>query len=407
MMKWAILLGSPDISGGSYVIFEHAIRAQKKGIEITIVTEEKVSMERLHWHPEARSLIWKTFSEVSNEIFDICIATWWRTVYEMTRVTASTYAYFVQSIESRFYEESEKPLRKLVESTYRLPLYKITEATWIKQYLKEKHNSEAYLVRNGIRKDIYSPIGESIAPREPGKLRVLVEGPIDVGFKNVPKTIELCRRSLADEIWLLTSSPIDSYTGVDRVFSRIPIFDTAKIYRSCDVIIKLSYVEGMFGPPLEMFHCGGTSITYNVTGHDEYIVADVNGLVAATDDDDQVIQYINLLKENPTKLNQLKTKALETAEQWPSWDQSSNEFIAAVQDICLNKPPIEQSKLRNDCQFYFDWYVIGEDYKNALAGHKSTARLIYHKLNNYLRTNHPKIHQFARTMKFKIIARKM
>ena len=52
------------------------------------------------------------------------------------------------------------------------------------------------------------------------------------------------------------------------------------IYRSCDVIVKLSYVEGMFGPPLEMFHCGGTSIVYDVTGHDEYIVHGKNGLVA-------------------------------------------------------------------------------------------------------------------------------
>lgn len=43
----------------------------------------------------------------------------------------------------------------------------------------------------------------------------------------------------------------------------------------------------MFGPPLEMFHCGGTSIVYDVTGHDEYIVHDKNGLVAKTDDDEK------------------------------------------------------------------------------------------------------------------------
>jgi hypothetical protein len=405
-MRWAILLGSPDISGGTYVIFEHAIRAQKKGIEVTIVTEEKVPMERLHWHPEARSIIWKTFSEVSNETFDICIATWWRTVYEMTRVAASTYAYFVQSIESRFYDESEKPLRKLVESTYRLPLYIITEATWIQRYLSDVHNAESYLVRNGIRKDIYSITGETIAPREPGKLRVLVEGPIDVGFKNVPKTIKLCRRSNADEIWLLTSSPIDSYNGVDRVFSRVPIFDTAKIYRSCDVIVKLSYVEGMFGPPLEMFHCGGTSITYNVTGHDEYIIADVNGLVAQTDDEEQVVNYINMLKENPERLARLKASALKTAEQWPSWDQSSSDFIAAIQDIYENRQKISQDVLRNNSEFYFDWYVIGENYKNELAGRKSIYRVIYQKLNNYLRIKHPRVHQFARKVKFRILERK-
>ena len=76
---------------------------------------------------------------------------------------------------------------------------------------------------------------------------------INSRIKNVPKTIEICRESEADEIWLLTSSAVDTYEGVDRVFSRLPIEDTAKVYRSCDVLVKLSLVEGMFGPPLEMF----------------------------------------------------------------------------------------------------------------------------------------------------------
>lgn len=402
-MKWAVLLGSPDISGGSYVIFEHCIRASKQGEDITIVTEEKVAMERLNWHPEAKILKWKTFGEAGEEVFDICIATWWRTVYEITRISAKTYAYFVQSIESRFYDESEKPLKQLVESTYRLPLHIITEATWIRDYLKSECNQSAYLVKNGIRKDIYSPQGKKVADRDPTKLRVLVEGPVDVGFKNVPKTIDLCKSSKADEIWLLTSSPVDSYPGVDRVFSRVPIFETAHIYRSCDVIIKLSYVEGMFGPPLEMFHCGGTSITYNVTGHDEYIVSGVNGLVANRDDDKQVVKFINMLKENPDKLNELKKNALQTAEQWNDWDEASRQFTEAVHDIIMNKPKVDQGELDKSHRFYFDWYVIAENYKNSnsIANNAFTE-----KVKRYLRVKHPKIHGKLRAIKFKWLVKR-
>lgn len=363
-MKWAFLLGSPDISGGSYVIFEHAIRAQRNGVHVTIITEEKVNMDRLHWHPEARELNWKTFDEAQEDFFDVCIATWWRTVYELYRVQARTYAYFVQSIESRFYTEEEKPLRKLVESTYALPLHFITEAKWIQKYLMEHYNKEAYLVLNGIRKDIYSEEGTSHAPREENKLRVLVEGPVDVHFKNVPKTIELCKQSKADEIWLLTSSPISSYPGVDRVFSRIPIFETPKVYRSCDVIVKLSYVEGMFGPPLEMFHCGGTSVTYNVTGHDEYIEAGINGIVIERDNEQAVTDSINKFKDEKDYLATLKANAMKTAEAWPSWDEASLEFEHAIADIVQNKRSISNKELKNYSQFMFDWYVIAEDYKN-------------------------------------------
>ena len=65
----------------------------------------------------------------------------------------------------------------------------------------------------------------------------------------------------------------------DRVFERVAVESTPVIYRSCDVLVKLSQVEGMYGPPLEMFHCGGTVVTYDVTGHEEYVEHGVNGLV--------------------------------------------------------------------------------------------------------------------------------
>lgn len=397
-MKWAFLLGSPDISGGSYVIFEHAIRATKLGAEVTIITEEHVNMDRLHWHPEARKLIWKTFREIDDIYFDVCIATWWRTVYELYRVRAGKYAYFVQSIESRFYEESERPLRKLVDSTYLLPLHIITEAKWIKEYLKYNFNQDAVLVPNGIRKDIYFEHGELIKNRENGRLRVLVEGPIDVPFKNVPKTIEICKKSNADEIWLLTSSPITSYPGVDKVFSQVPIFETPKIYRSCDVIIKLSYVEGMFGPPLEMFHCGGTSITYDVTGHDEYIVSGENGLVAPRDHDNKVLEYLNLLKESPEELERLKSEAIKTADAWPSWDEASKKFFDAVFDICNGAKINNGEIIEVQSKFYFDWYVIAEQAKSDSIIKEN----IYSILKSVVRNRLPKVFNILRKVKYKL-----
>lgn len=368
-MKLAITLGSPDISGGTYVIFEHAFRAKNKGIDVYIVTEEKVEQNRLEWHPEAKSLKWITYDDASSITFDVAIATWWRTVYELHRIKAVNYVYFVQSIESRFYKDSEKPLKKLVEATYMLPLIIITEAKWIKKYLEDNYDRKVALVENGIRKDIYTEDGESYAKRQEGLLRVLIEGPIDVPFKNVKKTIEIVRNSLADEVWLLTSSKIASYEGVDKVFSQVPIFDTPKIYRSCDIIVKLSYVEGMFGPPLEMFHCGGTAITYDVTGHDEYIVNGTNALVAKTDCESDVIEYINSLKKDRSLLSNYKNGARNTACLWPSWEESSSKFIEQIHNISKSDG-INQHKLEKLSKFYFDFYVIAEDYKNELEGNR-------------------------------------
>lgn len=400
-MKIVFLMGSPDISGGTYVIFQHALALMREGHEVSIIPLEEPTEKRLQWYSEAAQFTWETFDGAADREYDMAIATWWKTVYEMHRVKAKRYVYFVQSIESRFYVEEEKPLRQLVEATYMLPLYIITEATWIKNYLFDKYRQEAWLARNGIRKDIYTPEGESYGRREEGKLRVLVEGTVESEFKNIPRTVELCRQSEADEIWLMTPSSIKSYDGVSRVFSRVPILETARVYRSCDVLVKLSYVEGMFGPPLEMFHCGGTSITYDVTGHDEYIKNGENAIVIPTDHEEEVVEAINRLKLDKNELARLKKNAAQTAAEWPDWEMSSAAFIRALSDIAGRPERISQQQLEIETKFHFDSYVIGENYRLQLPMGKQSALM---KLKWYLKVNHSGLFYALKKIKTKLFA---
>lgn len=381
-MKCIFTLGSPAIGGGTNVIFEHASKMAKEGEDVYIVTDRKIEPEEYAWHTSAHLLKWVTYDDIKDEEFDMAVATWWRTVYELYRVKSKRYVYFVQSIESKFYKDNEQGVKMLAEMTYMLDMKVITEATWIKEYLA-KYGVDAYLVHNGIRKDIFALEGDTY---KKGKgLRVLVEGPVDVDFKNVPKTINLVKQSDADEIWLLTSSKIDSYPGVDKVFSQVPPVDCAKIYRSCDVIVKLSYIEGMFGPPLEMFHCGGTAIVYDVTGHDEYIEHNKNGLVVKTDDDEKVVEYINKLKHDSKLLNKLKKGAIATAKSWVSWEESSMNFYKTVKKL-NEMPSVTQEVLETKSKFFFDVYVKYE------TKDLSIKRFVGRRL----RTNHPRIYKFYR-----------
>ncbi|MGC6655336.1 MULTISPECIES: glycosyltransferase family 4 protein [Pantoea] len=333
MNNIAFLLWSPDISGGTNVIFEHATRLLAMGNKITIITDDKPNKSRLEWFPGAEKLTWLTYSEAEILQFDLVIATWWRTVFYLNKIKSKKYAFFVQSIESRFYPENEVTLRTLVDLTYSLQVNFITEATWIKDHLKKYYDQDAHLVRNGISKSYFNSTIEPKSARVPGKLRVLVEGPLNVSFKNTELALNLCKKSNADEIWFVTSTEIGAYPNIDRLFSRIPISEIGSIYASCDVLVKLSTVEGMFGPPLEMYHTGGTSISYDVTGYDEYIEHDFNGLISFNRDDNEVIGFLNHLKNNPEKLDTLKKNALLTAEKWPDWESSSSEFATVCQDI--------------------------------------------------------------------------
>ena len=395
-MKIAFLLGSPDISGGTYVIFEHAIRAKKYGYDISIVTNEKIDQNRLNWHPESKILDWITYNDLETKKFDIVIATWWQTIFSLHKVNAKTYIYFVQSIESKFYPEYEVALKRLVESTYSLELPVITEATWIKEYIEDIYPSDVFLAHNGIRKDIYHLNVEPIQQREKGKLRVLVEGPLGVSFKNVEKTIELCLKSDADEVWLLTSSDIKTYKNITRTFSRVPIQETAKIYSSCDVLVKLSYVEGMFGPPLEIFHCGGTAIVYDVTGHDEYIVNGKNGIVVARDDEKEVINYLNALKKDNDFLESLKKGATETAKNWIDWETSSNTFRKKVELISKNH--IDSSKrIRKLTEFHMLNYMAFEDF--IKKNYKYALIKSLHNIKEKIKFKYPKLFLFLKKLK--------
>lgn len=331
MKKICFLVGSVAISGGTYVIFQHACYLQSRGFKVTLAVQEPFTSATYSWHPDAALLSIVAFEDAKSATYDLVIGTWWKTALALAEFRADRYAYFVQSVESRFYPEHEVPLRRLVESTYQLPVHYVTEVAWIERYLSEQHGQRADVIRNGVRKDLYYP--KERASSSSNGLRILVEGPFRVRFKNVGKTIQLVRRAGIRDITLLTSSPVNWVPGVAKVYSRVPITAVPDIYRSCDVLVKLSTVEGMFGPPLEMFHSGGTAVVYDVSGYDEYIVHGTNALVAPMGNEDAVVQYLRQLMEDHDLLVRLKKNAQSTAEQWPSWEASSAAFLCWAESV--------------------------------------------------------------------------
>lgn len=378
-MKILFILGSLAISGGHYVVLQHAEYARAAGHEVTLAVLNRDDHAHLAWHPSLATLKILQIGDlrgVEDEKFDIAIATYWRTALELHRFNARQYAYFVQSIESRFYDESQARMRRLVDRTYDLGLPGITEASWIQRHLQQQHGSAYRLAHNGIRKASYAELGAAHAPRMPGKLRVLVEGPFGSVIKNTGRTVRLAARSRANETWLLTSSDVSWYPGVKRVFSRVPIDQVAEVYRSCDVIVKLSLVEGMFGPPLEMFHCGGTAVVYDVSGHDEYIVHGGNAMVAAMHDEAAVVAHLNRLCDDPQLLAQLKESARATAADWPDWPQASSMFLAHLDALLAGEPVLRERLVARTMALFDEFEAELRPRVAQGAGHGAAAPML-------------------------------
>ena len=70
------------------------------------------------------------------ERFDVAVATWWETTLHLSRSGADRYAYFVQSMEDRFYGPDTAE-RAAAAMTHALPVAMLTEARWIADQLEE------------------------------------------------------------------------------------------------------------------------------------------------------------------------------------------------------------------------------------------------------------------------------
>ena len=339
--SWAIILYGLGISGGANVIYQHAAYAVKQGIEVVFLTKDGQDQNTASWHKSASLFDYKNLEDAYDEKYDVVIATEWKSAFDCYHIKADKYFYFVQSIESRFFYNQDCLLAYVANMTYEMDFNYITEATWIKNHLNNKYHKEASLVLNGIDKDIFC-VGVN-KRKDSDVTRFLVEGSVSNWLKNVDKTIELCNKAGAEEIWLVTPDDIEDYPGVDKVFSKVPMSDMPSIYKSCDVLVKLSLVEGMFGPPLEMFHCGGTAITYDIEGSDEYLINEYNSIVVKKNDESSVVDAIKRLATDKELLNKLKKNAQRTANDWIDWDKSSTEFY----EIVSSSPKISEQAYKN------------------------------------------------------------
>jgi hypothetical protein len=125
--------------------------------------------------------------------------------------------------------------------------------------------------------------------------------------------------------------------GADHVVGPLAQRELAALYATSDVVVKLSRVEGMYGPPLEAFHMGATCVTTEVTGHEEYIEHGVNALVCDWDDPRGTARQLDLLARDRVLLHRLRLGALDTANTWPTWEQAG-EFMAGALHTIRREP---------------------------------------------------------------------
>jgi glycosyltransferase involved in cell wall biosynthesis len=185
---------------------------------------------------------------------------------------------------------------------------------------------------NGVDTSQFSP---SVLPLSPkgNKVRVLIEGPGGIDFKRVDDAFRMTDGIDSIEIWYVCSDGITKPNWkYDRIFNTVPFKQMPSIYRSCDILLKVSAVEGFFGPPLEMMACGGTCIVSNVTGHDEYVIDKENALIINIGDIEAGKHALTLLVTDTNLRLKLSKNGILTSQKF-DWAIQHPKFETALLEL--------------------------------------------------------------------------
>lgn len=327
-MKIGYIIPNCDVSGGISVVCQHANRLAKRGHQVFLLSAEKA--KPMDWFPDQCVPVfglndWKG-------ALDVLVATGWSTSFLLCGISAKVKCYFVQSDETRFHPP-ESRWRHLTALTYYFGVNYLTEAKWIKHWLNETFGHSVELVPNGLDPAVFHKC-DALEPR--GKRpRILLEGAINLPYKGMSEAFEVVRPMDVD-VWCVSSYGVPRPGWrCDRFFENIPLLEMRKIYSSCDILLKLSRVEGFFGPPMEMMACGGVSVVGKVTGYDEYIEDGVNALVVNPEDIEGARAAVQMLIDDQNLKNRLVEAGEKTAKQW-DWESSIDILEKYYGDLLSN-----------------------------------------------------------------------
>jgi len=337
-MRIVYLIPGCKVSGGIAVICQHANRLLRRGHQVYLVTESQE--KSIDWFP-GQSVPILTLEEYPENV-EILIATGWTTSFKVVNLPALKKFYFVQSDETRFHPQ-DSIYQYITALSYRLNFNFLTEARWIQKWLKDNFGQEAELIPNGLDGDIFYP-DRPISPKRK-RPRILLEGAIGLPYKGMSDAFSAVE-NLDAEIWCVSSfGEPDPSWRCDRFFKQVPMEKMRRVYSSCDVLLKLSRVEGFFGPPLEMMACGGTVVVGKVTGYDEYIVDGYNALVVESGDVASAMAAIERIISNTKLRAELISNGLATAKAWP-WESSIDRLEVYYQNVLIEKQGKFSSSVR-------------------------------------------------------------
>jgi glycosyltransferase involved in cell wall biosynthesis len=254
---------------------------------------------------------------------DIVIATAWETAEWVNSYAPNkgTKFYFIQH-----YEVWAGP-KKRVEQTYKLPLKKITIASWLKEKI-EKDLGEKVLgfITNGVNFDhFYNPSKKYNFPRRIGML--YHEAPWK-GVEDGLKAFFLAREKFSDLQLVMfgVKKPKDKHFLNQVEFYENPSQEKLReVYCSLDIFLSPSWTEGCQLPPMEAMACKCAVVATDVGGIPDYAIAGKTALISPPRNPQALAENLITLLQDETKLKQITEAGYQYIKNF-TWEQAAKKL---------------------------------------------------------------------------------
>ncbi len=252
-------------------------------------------------------------------VYDCAICTYFSEAEVFGRIDATKKIRYVQANYWKNGDESDER-RRLADDYFKdQEIDNVAVSTYIQEVL---------LTRGIAARVVHPTIEQHAFGFEPdlcdGRFRILIEGTANK-WKRLRESMDSIPRGI--EVWCLSSGPVP--IQADRNWTCPEQAVLPKIMSACDLIVKLSEMEGCPLVLLECMKCGVVPIVLNTGGQLDYCVDGLNSfLVTSADEVPGVIErYLALGREAKADL---AANAIAAASS-RTWSGAAAEFLAIIE----------------------------------------------------------------------------
>ncbi|MCL2769354.1 MAG: glycosyltransferase family 4 protein [Solirubrobacterales bacterium] len=240
-------------------------------------------------------------------------------------------AYFMQHYETYFTTEENLEWQRLyeleAELSYKLPLHRIANSSWLAQHVRERHGGEVQLCVNGFDHQRFFPEG---SPTE-APLTVVSYSGRKARWKGFPEAAEAMRlvrerlgevrwRVFGDEALLPPDNPIAPYESIGVVDAPA----IRRLYSEAHIALCPAWYESFAMYPIEAMACG-CAVVSTEFGVEDYARHERNALIARARDPQAMADAVVRLARDTALRGRMIAQARRDIQAF-SWERSADRM---------------------------------------------------------------------------------